>query len=164
MRSLAIAVIVLSAVVTAQSPNTQRPPTRADFLRGEYGRYRANNDLLFYHLDVRVDPDWLTYLVQPFLHSEVVAAGGPNVVPADDPWMAQCVARAPGGPTHVLLDDREVCSRFGAASGAGGRNEFDVAVGFPGERRTGKGERQSCYPRHYDGAAQCRELGDVKSP
>lgn len=36
---------------------TQRPPTRTDFLRGEYGRYRANNDLLFYRLDVRVDPD-----------------------------------------------------------------------------------------------------------
>ena len=32
-------------------------PTRANILRGEYGRYRANNDLLFYHLDVRVDPD-----------------------------------------------------------------------------------------------------------
>src|SRR5262249_3067601 len=31
---------------------------------------------------------------------------GPNVVPADDPPMAQCIARAPGGPTHVLLDDR----------------------------------------------------------
>ena len=37
-------------------PSTLRPPTRADILRGEYGRYRANNDLLFYHLDVRVDP------------------------------------------------------------------------------------------------------------
>ncbi len=38
------------------APSTERPPTRADILRGEYGRYRANNDLLFYHLDVRVDP------------------------------------------------------------------------------------------------------------
>ena len=27
-------------------------------------------------------------------------------MPADDPPIAQCVARAPGGPTHVLLDDR----------------------------------------------------------
>jgi aminopeptidase N len=35
---------------------TERPPTRADILRGEYGRYRANNDLLFYDLEVRVDP------------------------------------------------------------------------------------------------------------
>src|SRR5918994_243750 len=33
-----------------------RPPTRADILRGEYGRYRANNDLRYYDLDVRVDP------------------------------------------------------------------------------------------------------------
>jgi aminopeptidase N len=30
--------------------------SRADVLRGEYGRYRANNDLLWYHLDIRVDP------------------------------------------------------------------------------------------------------------
>ncbi len=56
--------------------------------------------------DVRVDPDWLTYLVQPFITSDVVAVGGPNVVPPDDPWTAQCVARAPGGPTQVMFDDR----------------------------------------------------------
>ena len=34
---------------------------------------------------MRVDRDWLTYLVQPFLTSDVVGSGGPNVVPADDP-------------------------------------------------------------------------------
>ncbi len=56
--------------------------------------------------DVRVDPDWLTYLVQPLLTSDMVGVGGPNVVPPDDPWVAQCVARAPGGPIHVMLDDR----------------------------------------------------------
>jgi len=39
------------------APPPLRPPTRADILRGEYGRYRANNDLLFYHLNVRVDPE-----------------------------------------------------------------------------------------------------------
>ena len=43
-----------AAPVVAQTPAA---PTRADILRGEYGRYRANNDLLFYHLDVRVDPE-----------------------------------------------------------------------------------------------------------
>jgi aminopeptidase N len=32
-------------------------PTHANLLRGEYGRYRANNDLLFYDLNIRVDPD-----------------------------------------------------------------------------------------------------------
>jgi len=35
-------------------------PTRPDILRGAYGPYRANNDLLYYHLDIRVDPDTQT--------------------------------------------------------------------------------------------------------
>jgi GT2 family glycosyltransferase len=71
------------------------------------GLSAASGEIVAYtDADVRVDPDWLTYLVQPFLTSDVVAAGGPNVVPPDDPWIAQCVARAPGGPTHVLFDDR----------------------------------------------------------
>jgi aminopeptidase N len=43
--------VLLSWACAAQAP------THADILRGEYGQYRANNDLLFYHLDVRVDPE-----------------------------------------------------------------------------------------------------------
>jgi dipeptidyl aminopeptidase/acylaminoacyl peptidase len=46
---------------SAQAPASDTPPpaapTRANVLRGQYGRYRANNDLVFYHLDVRVDPE-----------------------------------------------------------------------------------------------------------
>src|SRR5260370_36274105 len=38
-------------------PQVPTAPTHADILRGEYGRYRANNDLLFYHLDIRIDPE-----------------------------------------------------------------------------------------------------------
>ena len=49
-RKLALGVL-LSWTCAAQAP------THFDILRGEYGRYRANNDLLFYHLDVRVDPE-----------------------------------------------------------------------------------------------------------
>jgi aminopeptidase N len=41
----------------AQTQQTPAASTRADILRGAYGQYRANNDLLYYHLDVRVDPD-----------------------------------------------------------------------------------------------------------
>ena len=71
------------------------------------GLSAATGEIVAYtDADVRVDPDWLTYLVQPFLTSDVVGSGGPNIVPPDDPFVAQCVARAPGGPTHVLLDDR----------------------------------------------------------
>jgi aminopeptidase N len=43
------------------SPAPQRrahhEPSHFDILRGAYGQYRANNDLLFYHLDIRVDPE-----------------------------------------------------------------------------------------------------------
>src|SRR6516164_4057752 len=58
---LAVA-FVLSFLLQTQQPSApaplaaDRPPTRADILRGEYGRHRANNDLLSYHLDVRIDP------------------------------------------------------------------------------------------------------------
>src|SRR5213082_3183330 len=37
-------------------PAAPQEPTRADILRVAYGPYRANNDLLYYHLDIRVDP------------------------------------------------------------------------------------------------------------
>ncbi|HKT47372.1 MAG TPA: hypothetical protein VJP87_07600, partial [Candidatus Acidoferrales bacterium] len=32
-------------------------PTHADILRGAWSPERANNDLLYYHLDIRVDPE-----------------------------------------------------------------------------------------------------------
>src|ERR1035438_3000533 len=47
--------LLMAAALAAQTPPAA--PTHADILRGEYGPYRANNDLLFYHLDVRVDPE-----------------------------------------------------------------------------------------------------------
>jgi aminopeptidase N len=40
-----------------QAPPAPQPPTQADLLRGGYGPFRANNDLLSYDLDIRVDPD-----------------------------------------------------------------------------------------------------------
>ena len=47
---------VLGAVLCAYA-QTRTAPTQAEILRGGYGPYRANNDLLYYHLDVRVDPE-----------------------------------------------------------------------------------------------------------
>jgi aminopeptidase N len=44
------------AAATA-TPPAPAAPTRANVLRGAYGPYRVNNDLLSYHLDVRVDPE-----------------------------------------------------------------------------------------------------------
>jgi aminopeptidase N len=41
----------------APSDSASPVPTRFDILRGAYGPFRANNDLLYYHLTVRVDPE-----------------------------------------------------------------------------------------------------------
>ncbi|HKR58649.1 MAG TPA: M1 family metallopeptidase [Pyrinomonadaceae bacterium] len=51
--------LALTCWVAAQAPPQQSasPPLRADILRGEYGPWRANNDLLSYDLDIRVDPE-----------------------------------------------------------------------------------------------------------
>ncbi len=50
---------VLIVLEPAQAPPEQSPsaPSRANILRGEYGPWRANNDLLSYDLDIRVDPE-----------------------------------------------------------------------------------------------------------
>ena len=71
------------------------------------GLTHATGEIVAYiDADARAEPEWLAYLVQPFMSSSVAGSGGPNVVPDDDSWLAQMVARAPGGPSHVLLDDR----------------------------------------------------------
>ena len=70
------------------------------------GLHAATGEIVAYtDADVRVDEDWLSFLVQPFMTSDAVGVGGPNIVPTDDEWIAQCVAHSPGGPTHVLLHD-----------------------------------------------------------
>ncbi len=57
--------------------------------------------------DAYPDPDWLTYLAATFERTDHVGVGGPNVPPPDEGFVARCVARAPGGPIHVLLSDSE---------------------------------------------------------
>ena len=85
-----------------QTPNSGLSTAR------NVGLDAASGDVVAYvDADVRVDPLWLMHLVQPFVTSTAVAAGGPNVAPSDDGWFSQCVARAPGAPSHVMFDDRQ---------------------------------------------------------
>src|SRR5260221_9574771 len=51
-------VLIVLVALSAFDPQPRATAqTKADLLRGEYGRYRANNELVSYHLDIRVDPD-----------------------------------------------------------------------------------------------------------
>ncbi len=55
-RPVCLLLFALVTLTAAQAPAPQ-PPSRADILRAQYSPWRANNDLLSYDLDLRVDPD-----------------------------------------------------------------------------------------------------------
>lgn len=55
--SIAYAAIIFGCLFAVGGQTPLPSPSRANLLRGEYGRYRSNNDLLFYHLDIRIDPE-----------------------------------------------------------------------------------------------------------
>jgi O-antigen biosynthesis protein len=72
------------------------------------GMEAATGEILAYIDDDAIpDPDWLTHLAASFGDDSFVAAGGPNVLPPGASAVAECVANAPGGPTHVLVSDTE---------------------------------------------------------
>jgi len=72
------------------------------------GLAQATGELVAYtDDDCRADEDWLYYLVGDLMESEFQAMGGHNFLPADDSPVAAAVMASPGGPTHVMLTERE---------------------------------------------------------
>jgi GT2 family glycosyltransferase len=70
------------------------------------GMAAATGDIIAYlDSDATADPDWLTFMALKFTTSKHVGIGGPNLPPPEEDWIANCVAAAPGSPTHILLDD-----------------------------------------------------------
>jgi aminopeptidase N len=113
-----------------EPPTTQRAPSRAELLRGEYGRYRANNDLLHYDLDVRVDPErkWIS---------------GKNSVRfrmLKDDTRIQLELYANLNVDRILLADRELKYT---------RDHNTVYIDFPEALRSG---RTYTIDFHYSGA------------
>ncbi len=74
--------------------------------RNEGLRAATGEIVAYIDSDARADPEWLHYLAATYMESDVAGAGGPNLVPPEDNWIAKCVYRSPGGPTQVMLDDR----------------------------------------------------------
>ena len=70
------------------------------------GYAHADGDLVAYlDSDAYPSPEWPYFLALGMVSPAVGGVGGPNVPPLDDPIGAHQVARAPGGPVHVLISD-----------------------------------------------------------
>jgi GT2 family glycosyltransferase len=71
------------------------------------GMDAATGELIVYlDDDAWPDPLWLRYLAETFLEGDHACAGGPNLSPPGTGEIADCVDNAPGGPVHVLIDDK----------------------------------------------------------
>ena len=71
------------------------------------GLEAATGEIIAYtDSDCRADEDWLYYLVGDLLTSRFAGMGGHNFLPPDDAATAACVMVSPGGPAHVMLNDR----------------------------------------------------------
>ena len=109
------------------------------------GLAAATGDIIAYiDDDAYPDPHWLTYLAATFLSTSHAAVGGPNMAPPGDGPIAECVARAPGGPTHVLLGDREA-EHLPGCNMAFRRIRLEEIGGFDPQFRTAGDDVDVCW-------------------
>ena len=109
------------------------------------GAAHTDGDVIAYiDDDATPDPDWLTYLARGFEQSEVTGAGGPNVLPPGSGSVATCVANAPGGPTHVLLNDTDA-EHLPGCNLAVRRSAFDAIGGFDERFRVAGDDVDLCW-------------------
>ncbi len=94
--------------------------------------------------DARPDPHWLTYLAVVFSGSSHAGVGGPNIAPAGDGDVAECVANAPGGPMHVLLSDHEA-EHLPGCNMAFRKASLEAIGGFDPQFRTAGDDVDICW-------------------
>lgn len=71
------------------------------------GMHAATGEIIVYtDSDCEADEDWLYYIALTLKRSKNAGIGGPNLIPDEGSWVADCVGLSPGGPTHVMIDDR----------------------------------------------------------
>jgi len=97
--------------------------------------------------DASPDPHWLNYLALAFLDpagAEIAGVGGPNIPPPGDGLVADCVARSPGGPVHVLLSDRRA-EHIPGCNMAFRRSALEAVSGFDPQFRTAGDDVDLCW-------------------
>src|SRR5207247_1482658 len=94
--------------------------------------------------DAYPDPHWLSYLAATFMSTAHAGVGGPNMAPPGDGPIAECVARAPGGPVHVLLNDHEA-EHIPGCNMAFRKSCLEAIGGFDPQFRTAGDDVDVCW-------------------
>jgi GT2 family glycosyltransferase len=100
--------------------------------------------------DAYPDPHWLTYLAATFMGTSHAGVGGPNIAPPDDGFIADCVANAPGSPTHVLLTDQEA-EHIPGCNMAVRKSDLEAIGGFDPQYRTAGDDVDVCWRLRQQG-------------
>lgn len=98
----------------------------------------------FLDCDAFADPDWLYFLVTALEEQQAAAVGGPNLSPVDDGFVAQCVDRAPGNPTHVLVGD-ELAEHVPGCNMAFLKSALEAIGGFDAVHRAAGDDVDVCW-------------------
>ncbi|PYO89494.1 MAG: glycosyl transferase, partial [Gemmatimonadetes bacterium] len=122
-----------------------RTPNRGLAHARNAGLGAANGEIVAYiDDDAYPDPHWLRYLAATFMSTHHAGVGGPNIAPPGDGWIAECVARAPGGPQHVLLSDEEA-EHIPGCNMAFRRTCLEAIGGFDPQFRTAGDDVDVCW-------------------
>lgn len=109
------------------------------------GMQLATGDIVAYiDDDAYPDRDWLRYLAYEFLTTNHAGIGGPNIPPPGDGFVADAVARAPGGPIHVLLTDQEA-EHIPGCNMAFRRAALEAVGGFDPQFRVAGDDVDMCW-------------------
>jgi O-antigen biosynthesis protein len=109
------------------------------------GLEAATGEIVAYlDADAHPDPHWLSHLAVTFLRTSHVGVGGPNIPPEGECRTAECVANSPGGPTHVLVSDREA-EHIPGCNMAFRKASLDAIAGFDPQFRIAGDDVDICW-------------------
>jgi aminopeptidase N len=130
-------------------PDVLKPPTKDDLLRGGYGPYRANNDLLFYALKLRVDPIAKTIAGTNTVRFRMLQAGQ-KIQLELTPELTLDAITFEGSPLHYTHEERTLWIDLPRSLQAGAIAELTIAYhGHPVTQG-----RFGCFSFDHDSAGK----------